>query len=178
MCINRNNIGTIRKLERVNKMFFFKKKKLLEIDSKIDTILKIVNKQEEEIQLISKSLNNIIIENQANNDAICKILDQFKKELEIYTARTIEQITENQSELLEEFVSYVSERFSKTEENILTEMRKAEIYGKDICEQLENNKILIINAIDKVNENSKISIELIEKDIKLLLLNSVMEQLP
>lgn len=206
-------------------MFFFKKKKLLEMDEKLDNLIMLMKQQGDMIELLKDKIDIIDKESRELNTIISlqiksqtEATSQVKNEIVASAEQQMDRIDRSKTDVLEtlnrvesqmeSLLNHVSKTaveshnsiISETREEInkmstiiketgscltdgwaeQTELLKHNIFysAKETYEALDKNNKVIIDLINRKTEFENESLESLENDLRLLLLNSVMEQLP
>ena len=218
-------------------MLFFKGKKLAEINTKVDSLINLVNYQMEIIKTLSIKLNNLEINQklleemcssivQSNNSEVLKLeilesradknlenivnLEKIFNKSKLEILKSINNIEKNIISAIKEEVSSNSEMYEKIKTDIcdkITSSAKEVIDIKDIISKSRAETLKIANSTEKniisaikeeVSSNSEMQekiktdiydkieyfaknlsdeINAVDKEVRLLLLNSIMEQL-
>ena len=218
-------------------MLFFKRKKLMEIDTKLENLITLINSQAEIIKMISTQLNNLEAKQKLLEEICNTIIKNSNSEL--FKLEVLENKTDKNSEniintenIINKSKSEILNFINDSEKNIISSVKqealsntkinqkfKDEVCNEitastrnitDIKDSVNKSKSEILNSINnseknivssvkqealsntKINEKLKdeicdkisastrnISSEVntLDKELKLLLLNSIMEQL-
>lgn len=129
------------------------------MDNKLDIIMQAISKQEEQIHIIENKVRTLADEYEVINSSINEVAEQLKKQID-------------------DFSKSVSTLSAKSQKDIIDEVdaKTKNIY--DIIEQTSKLIIDSIQTIQRMNEDDKAAMEAIESGLRLILLNSVMDQLP
>ena len=141
-------------------MLFFKKKKLIEMDNKIDSLLLIIQKQQEQMSSFSQETTD---------------LKNRQNEMKLELHEKIDTIVES----LKKCILNNSEQLYK---KYTDELKNLEADVKEILElhKIEKDSVcrnLIIEIIEKNAELMKQEINSLDRGLQMILLNSIMEQL-
>lgn len=144
-------------------MFFFKRKKLIEIESKIDSLLQILENQSQVIDDMEKR----------NRQFLYELLNE---KIEVLSG-------ENQCRM-----EVIEAEFKDSKAEISASVKQCGEAIKDLCKGQKQHDNVVkkeLNVIkQKIEEEQKVKteivdkLELVENEIRMLLVNSVMDQLP
>lgn len=140
-------------------MFFFKNKKLSEISDKLDHALQLINEQQAELQTLYDKLENM--ENM--NQSIASNIHE--------NAETANQILIEFSASEEKHWNELADYLGNVAEQNSADLKKQE--GK-----IKENQKDLLERIDKLDQKQTELNSNVENDVRLLLLNSVMDQMP
>lgn len=144
-------------------MFFFKRKKLAEIEEKLDRVLELLENQEQEAnkrengnrqflcELLEKKTELLLNENKKQIEIMKAVLQDTESRLSGVAGQNMEEFAE-----LRMALDKHDEAVKKALKSIRWDMEKEQEREKETAEKLE----------------------LAENEIRMLLLNSVMDQLP
>ena len=218
-------------------MLFFKRKKLMEIDTKLENLITLINSQAEIIKMISTQLNNLEAKQKLLEEICNTIIKNSNSEL--FKLEVLENKTDKNSEniintenIINKSKSEILNFINDSEKNIISSVKqealsntkinqkfKDEVCNEitassrnitDIKDSVNKSKSEILNSINDSEKNivssikqealssakideklkdeicDKISastrnisseVNTLDKELKLLLLNSIMEQL-
>lgn len=183
-------------------MLFFNNKQLMEIDKKIDSVLDQLNisnhRQENILSKMDKIESKLeLLEEQISNShkntsqyvqeskiLIMKEINYLKEYLEILDSK-IERLSENNSvTFIEKIQSVINEiksvkvKILKSHEQSVTAMDKSFAYSSDLLQRLiSDNRTINQVKIEKLTHELDKKLELVDSSLRLLLLNSVMNQI-
>lgn len=170
---------------------FFKRKKLIEINEKIEQLVQIVENQSDAFEKIENRLSlleqkelrsaesiNHVLEtmidlNKDSKQYVCDFLAEKDEQVSLKNEYEIKNLTNVLQEYEKNSISSL--------ENIIAEIKKIQASHQDNAK--ETKELLnIIKELMDINAKMKNSIdgklEVIENEVRLLLVNSVMEQIP
>lgn len=160
-------------------MLFFKGKKLAEINTKVDSLINLVNYQMEIIKTLSIKLNNLEI-NQKLLEEMCSSIVQSNNsevlKLEILENRAdknLENIV-NLEKIFNKSKLEILKSINSTEKNIISAIKEEVSSNSEMQEKIKTD---IYDKIEYFAKNLSDEINAVDKEVRLLLLNSIMEQL-
>jgi hypothetical protein len=160
-------------------LLFFKGKKLAEINTKVDSLINLVNYQMEIIKTLSIKLNNLEI-NQKLLEEMCSSIVQSNNsevlKLEILENRAdknLENIV-NLEKIFNKSKLEILKSINSTEKNIISAIKEEVSSNSEMQEKIKTD---IYDKIEYFAKNLSDEINAVDKEVRLLLLNSIMEQL-
>ena len=142
-------------------MLFFKKKKLIEMDNKIDSLLLIIQKQQEQMSSFSQETTDLKNRQNEMKLELHEKIDTIVESLKKCILNNSEQLYKKYTDELKNLEADVKDKIEK--DSVLDEM--------GVCRNL------IIEIIEKNAELMKQEINSLDRGLQMILLNSIMEQL-
>ena len=160
-------------------MLFFKRKKLIEIDTKLENLITLINSQAEIIKMISTQLNNLEAKQKLLEEICNTIIKNSNSEL--FKLEVLENKTDKNSEniintenIINKSKSEILNFINDSEKNIISSVKQEALSNTKINEKLKDE---ICDKISVSTRNISSEVNTLDKELKLLLLNSIMEQL-
>ena len=147
-------------------MLFFKKKKLIEMDNKIDSLLLIIQKQQEQMSSFSQETTDLKNRQNEMKLELHEKIDTIVESLKKCILNNSEQLYKKYTDELKNLEADVKE---------ILELHKIEKDSVLVCVCVCRN--LIIEIIEKNAELMKQEINSLDRGLQMILLNSIMEQL-
>lgn len=144
-------------------MFFYKRKKLDEIEGKIDRLLHMMEKQSQDISDYEKD----------NRDFLSRLLIEKIESLSDENKCRIEDVEKGLTIAEEKITALVEKNTEDIKRIYVDQEKRDEAMGKKINTIRQN-----MEKDQKIRSEIADKLDLVENEIRLFLLNSVMEQIP